>query len=62
MAKKWIQSATDEMEDKGTLGSFGKATPKKIAAGMKDGGAMKKKAVFANNMRKIALRNKADRK
>lgn len=50
----WIQSATDKMKAKGTLGSFGKATDKKIAAGKKAGGKMAKKAVFAANMKKIS--------
>jgi hypothetical protein len=51
---KWIQKATEKMEKKGTLGSFGKATGKKIAAAKKEGGAEAKKAVFAQNMKKIA--------
>ena len=51
---KWIQSATARMKAKGTLGSFGKATPNKIAAGKKAGGLQEKKAVFAQNMKKIA--------
>lgn len=54
----WIQSATDKMKAKGTLGSFGKATPKKIAAAKAQGGNMAKKAVFAQNMRKITTRKK----
>jgi hypothetical protein len=54
MAGKWIQDATAKMKAKGTLGSFGKATPSKIAAGKKAGGLQEKKAVFAQNMKKIA--------
>ena len=54
MAEKWIQKATDKMEKKGTVGSFGKATGKKIAAGKKAGGSEAKKAIFAQNMKKIA--------
>lgn len=54
MAKKWIQKAVSKMKKKGTLGSFGKATPKKIAAAKKKGGKSAKKAVFAQNMKKIA--------
>ena len=54
MAGKWIQAATEKMKAKGTLGSFGKATPKHIAAAKKEGGLQKKKAVFAENMKKIA--------
>ncbi len=56
MAKKFIQEATEEMKEKGTLGSFGKATKKKISAGKKKGGVMAKKAVFAENMKKIAAK------
>lgn len=51
---KWIQKATAKMKAKGTLGSFGKATPSKIAAGKKAGGLQEKKAVFAENMKKIS--------
>ncbi len=40
----WIQPAVAKMKEKGTLGSFGKATPKKIAAAKKEGGTMEKKA------------------
>lgn len=50
----WIQSATDKMKAKGTLGAFGKATPKKIAAAKKKGGIQEKRAVFASNMKAIA--------
>ena len=61
MAKKkgkWIQKATAKMKKKGTLGSFGKATPKKIAAAKKKGGKAEKKAIFAANMKKIAAKHK----
>ncbi len=51
---QWIQAAREKMEEKGTVGKFGKATPKKIAAGKKAGGVRKKEAVFAQNMKKIA--------
>jgi hypothetical protein len=51
---KFIQEAVAKMKEKGTLGSFGKATPKKIAHAKKEGGTMAKKAVFAENMKKIA--------
>lgn len=51
---KWIQKATAKMEKKGTVGAFGKATPKKIAAGKKEGGVEAKRAVFAQNMKKIS--------
>lgn len=54
MAGKWIQKAVKKMQKKGTVGAFGKATSKKIAAGKKKGGLAKKRAVFAANMKKIA--------
>lgn len=54
MAEKFIQKATARMKAKGTLGKFGKATEKKIAAGKRAGGVRKKEAVFAQNMKKIA--------
>lgn len=52
--KKWIQAATAKMKKKGTLGSFGKATKKKIAAGKRAGGARARKAVFAQNVARAA--------
>lgn len=52
--KKWIQSAVSKMKEKGTVGKFGKATSKKIASAKKKGGVSKKRAVFAQNMKKIA--------
>lgn len=55
---KWIQGATEKMKEKGTLGSFGKATEKKISRDKKLGGKMKKKAVFAENMKHIAEKHK----
>jgi hypothetical protein len=55
---KWIQSATARMKKKGTLGSFGKATSSKIAKAKKRGGKAKKKAVFAQNMKRIAAKHK----
>jgi len=58
MAGKWIQAATEKMKEKGTLGKFGKATPKKIARMKKKGGVAKKEAVFAQNMKKIAQKRK----
>lgn len=55
MAKKfWIQSAVAKMKRKGTLGSFGKATSKKIKAGLAKGGKAAKKAGFAKAMKKIS--------
>lgn len=56
MAKKWIQKAVTKMKRKGTLGSFGKATSKKIKSGLKKGGKAAKKAAFAKAMKKISKR------
>lgn len=50
----FIGKARASMEKRGTVGSFGKATPKKIAAGLKAGGAMAKKAAFAKAMKTVA--------
>jgi len=55
---KWIQKATAKMKKKGTLGSFGKATPKKLAKAKRMGGKMEKRAIFAQNMKKIAAKHK----
>jgi hypothetical protein len=56
--KKWIQKAVRKMKRKGTLGSFGKATKKKIAAAKKNGGKAAKKAIFAQNVARAARRRK----
>lgn len=56
MAKKWIQKAVKRMKRKGTLGKFGKATSKKIKAGLKRGGKSAKRAAFAKAMKKISRR------
>lgn len=58
----WIQKASDKMKKKGTKGAFGKATPKKIAAAKKEGGLEEKRAVFAQNMKKIAKEHKKEDK
>lgn len=55
----FIGKARASMEKRGTVGSFGKATPKKIAAGLKAGGAMAKKASFAKAMRTVARERKS---
>lgn len=56
----WMEHAAEKMKSKGTLGSFGKATPKKIAAAKKKGGKQEKKAIFAQNAAKAS--RKAARK
>lgn len=61
MARKggsWIQSARKKMEKKGTVGAFGKATAKKISSAKAKGGLAKKRAVFAQNMKKIAAKRR----
>lgn len=50
----WMEHAETRMEKKGTKGSFGKATKKKISAGKSAGGKREKKAVFAQNAAKAA--------
>jgi hypothetical protein len=62
MAKKrkglWIQEAREGMERKGTVGAFGRTTSKKVASAKKRGGVEAKRAVFAQNMKRIAQRRK----
>jgi hypothetical protein len=53
---KFIQKATARMKKKGTAGAFGKATPKKIAHAKAEGGVEEKRAVFAQNMKRIAAK------
>lgn len=60
--KRWIQKAVSRMKRKGTVGAFGKATTKKIAAAKKRGGLAAKRAVFAQNMSRISKRNAARRR
>ena len=42
-----LQEARERIEEKGSVGSFGKATEKKITRGMRKGGVAAKKANFA---------------
>lgn len=58
MPGKWIQAASEKMEENGTKGKFGKATSKKIKSAMKKGGIAKKRAIFARTMKKLAARHK----
>lgn len=53
-SKKWIQKATARMKEKGTVGAFGKATSSHIAHAKAEGGLQKKRAIFAENMKKIS--------
>jgi hypothetical protein len=59
--RRWIQEATERMRRKGTLGAFGRATPAKIARAKARGGIWRKRAIFAENMRRIAARRKKAR-
>lgn len=55
---QWMAKARASMERRGTVGSFGKATPSKIKAGLAAGGKMAKKAAFAKAAKTIAARHK----
>ena len=59
--RKWLQKARKSMEERGTVGAFGKATPGKIKRAKAHGGLEKKRAVFAANMKKIAAKRKKKR-
>lgn len=61
MARKWIQHAREEMERKGTVGKFGRTTARKVARAKKRGGVEEKRAVFAQNMKRIAEKRKHKR-
>ena len=56
--KKFIQKATERMEEKGTEGAFGKATDSKIKRGLEHGALEAKRANFARNMRNIARKHR----
>jgi hypothetical protein len=58
VGERFIQKATERMKRRGTVGKFGKATAKKIAAGKRAGGVRRKEAVFAENMKHIAQKRK----
>lgn len=58
MAEKFLAKARESMERRGTVGSFGKATPSKIKHGLAEGGKMAKKAAFAKAMKTIARHHK----
>lgn len=60
MAEKdghWMEHAAEKMKEKGTAGSFGRATPSKIAHAKKEGGVMEKKAIFAQNAAKASKKH-----
>lgn len=66
--KKWLQEARKRMEEKGTVGAFTEyckrkghrgVTAKCIAEAKKSGNpTLKKRAIFAENVRKIAKKKK----
>lgn len=61
MAEKdghWMEHAAEKMKEKGTVGSFGRATPSKIARAKKEGGLEEKRAVFAQNAAKASRKHK----
>ena len=58
----WIGKAMAKMEKKGTVGKFGKATPKKIAIEKEKGGKPAKEALFAANMKKMAEKRGSSRR
>ena len=55
---KFLQRARASMKRRGTEGSYGAATPKKIARDLKKGGKIARKAAFAKAMKTIAARRK----
>lgn len=57
-----LAEARERMEEKGTVGAFGKATAKNIARGKRAGGLQKKRAIFAQNMKRIAQKHKRQRR
>jgi hypothetical protein len=56
---KPLQAAAESFRRKGTEGAFGPATKENIARGKRAGGLQKKRAVFAENMRKLAARRRS---
>jgi hypothetical protein len=58
MAEKWIQAAREEMERKGTVGSYGHHSARQQKRDIAKGGKRGKKALFAANMRKAAAKRK----
>lgn len=58
----WIEKADKGFKQKGSEGSFGRATQSKINAAKRKGGVFAKKAVFAQNMKGLAADRKRLRK
>lgn len=57
MAEKFIQKANEEMERKGTKGSYGHHSLKQINKDIHKGGKIAKKAQFAKAAKKIAAKH-----
>ena len=55
---KPLQAAAESFRRKGTEGAFGPATQSNIARGKRAGGIEKKRAIFAENMKRIAARRR----
>jgi hypothetical protein len=58
MAEKFLAKARASMERRGTVGSYGKASPGKIKRDLAKGGKIAKKAGFAKAMATIARHRK----
>lgn len=59
MAKrKWIQEATERMDEKGTRGTYSGRSVKQMRKDKAKGGAIGAKANFALNVRKKSTRGK----
>jgi hypothetical protein len=54
--KFWMQRVKEQIARKGTAGSFGKASAKKIAAGKAAGGKQAKRALLAETFKRFAKR------
>ena len=55
---QWIKEETDREKRAGTKGKFGKATDRKIKAGIKKGGKAEKRAILARTFRRMAQKRK----
>ena len=56
--RKWVQAAREEMERRGTIGSYGHHSARQQERDIKKGGRKGKKALFARNMRVAAAKRK----
>lgn len=58
MAEKWMQKASEKMEEKGTKGSYGHHSMKTINKDIHKGGKKGKKAAFAKMAKKVAAKRR----